>query len=326
MTTNDESSLDEQAKEDNDQNDTHEAKLFCNHCQQKIGMSFRQVEQFFNAGAQTNTKHLAASESNKRMRKLVAAPEGVRPRVHETEDTVATVRRNNDQHGKRGHQHDDQDGKQARPHPSQEEDADGDRNDHHESTKIRLLEQKDADHHHGARHRQEGLLQIMHVRHLAHRIVGGVQHGEQLHQFGRLQIRHAERQPATRAIDVTSNARNQYQRQQYETGDEEPGRHLLPGRERHLEGEPSGHQPDGQEYAVADEIIGRMVSGKTPSLSNGNRRRIDHHHADQQQNQTAPQEGQIHFGGHPAGSVERGQHQTASLSRSRTALMNTSAR
>ena len=163
------------------------------------------------------------------MRKLITATKGIRPWIHESEDAVSPVGRNNDQHGKSDNQHDNQDGKQTGAHAAQEENADGDRNDDDESSEIRLLEQQHANRNHGPGHRQECLFQVMHVRHLAYRVVGGIQHGEQLHQLGRLQIDDAERQPAARAIDFATDTRNQHQCQQHEAGDKKPGRQMLPG-------------------------------------------------------------------------------------------------
>lgn len=67
------------------------------------------------------------------------------------------------------------------------------------------LEQQDADRDHCPSHRQKCFLQVVHMRHLAHRVVG-VEHGEQFHQFGGLQVGDTHRQPTARAIDVTANA------------------------------------------------------------------------------------------------------------------------
>jgi hypothetical protein len=76
--------------------------------------------------------------------------------------------------------------------------------------------------------------------HLAHRVVGGVEHGKQLHQFRRLQVGDAERQPAAGAIDVAADTGNQHQREQHDAGHEQPRRVALPGDQRHLEGDGSG--------------------------------------------------------------------------------------
>jgi hypothetical protein len=164
------------------------------------------------------------------VRKLIAAPEGVRPRVHETKNAVTPVRGEDDQRGESGTQHDDQYDEQARPHAAEKENAHGDRDDHHESAKVRFLEQQDADGDHRARQRQKGLLQIVHVRHLARRVVGGIEDGKQLHQLGGLQVGDAQRQPAARTIDLATDTGNQHQRQQHEATDEQPRRPALPGR------------------------------------------------------------------------------------------------
>ena len=288
-------------------------------------MGFGQVEQFFDAGPEADAEKFATPEGNQRMRKLVAAPESIRPRVHEAENSVAPIGRNNDQHGKGNQQQDDEDGEQARTHATEEKDAHGHRDDHHESAEIRFLEQQDADRHHRRCQRQESFFQVVHVRHLAHRIVGGIKHDEQLHQFRRLQIGKAERQPAARAIDVAPDPRNQHQRQQDDATDKQPGRELLPVRHRHLEGCRGRHQTNGQKDAMTYQEIRRIVAGKTPALGNGDGSGIDHHHAQHEQKQTAPQQGQVDLGRHPAGGVE-GRDHPASLSSACTMLMNASAR
>ena len=259
------------------------------------------------------------------MRKLVAAPESIRPRVHEAENSVAPIGRNNDQHGKGNQQQDDEDGEQARTHPAEEKDAHGHRDDHHERPEIRFLEQQDADRHHRCRQRHEGFFQVVHVRHLAHRVIGGIKHDEQLHQLRRLQVGKAEGQPTARAIDVAPDARHQHQSQQDDPADKQPGRELLPGHHRHLEGRRGRHQPDGQKNAMTYQEVGRIVPGKTPALGNGDGSGINHHHAQHEQEQAAPQQGQIDFGRHPAGGVE-GRNHPASLSSACTMSMNASAR
>ena len=167
--------LDHQAEQHDDDDDAGEAQLFGDHREQKIGMRFGQVEEFFDTGTKADAEQFAATEGDQRMRQLIAATEGVvRPRVHEAEDAIAPVGRDDDQRGEGGDQNEDQDGEQPRAHAAEEQDADGDRNDHHEGTEVGFLEQQHADHHHRPGHRQEGLAQLMHVRHLAHRVIGGV--------------------------------------------------------------------------------------------------------------------------------------------------------
>ncbi len=86
--------------------------------------------------------------------------------------------------------------------------------DHHEGAEVGLAQQQAADHQHHHRHRQEAALEAAHVGELAHRVVGGVEHGEELHQLGGLKVDRPERQPAPRAVDLAADARNQHDHQQ----------------------------------------------------------------------------------------------------------------
>jgi hypothetical protein len=204
------------------------------------------------------------------VRELIATPEGIGPRVHETENAVAPIRRDDDEYREGAEQQHDQHRKQARAHAAEEKDADGDRDDDHEGTEVRFLEQQDADEDHGTGHRQEGFLQVVHHRHLAHRIVGGIKHGEEFHQLRGLQVGNAQRQPTARAIDFAAEAGNQHHDQQHHPGHEQPRRKLLPGRQRHLESDCGGDDADAQEDGVTHQEIGRLVAGEFASLGDGN--------------------------------------------------------
>ena len=83
-------------------------------------MRLGQVEQLFDASSQAHSEQFPAPERNQRVRQLVAPSERIRPGVHEAEDTVAAIRRHNDQDGECRDQHDNQDGKQPGTHAAQE--------------------------------------------------------------------------------------------------------------------------------------------------------------------------------------------------------------
>ena len=56
-----------------------------------------------------------------------------------------------------------------------------------------------------------------------------------------------------RATDIATEAGDQHHHQQYDTGDEQPRRHLLPGGQRHLEGDGGGNDADAEEDRMADQ-------------------------------------------------------------------------
>jgi hypothetical protein len=119
---------------------------------------------------------------------------------------------------------------------------------------------------HGAGHRQEGLFQIVHVRHLAHRVVGGVEHGEQFHQLRRLQVGEAERQPAARAIDVAADTGNQHQRSAARRRPRTAtARSCCQADSGTWKATAGGDQADAQEDAMAHQVIGRLMAGEAPA-------------------------------------------------------------
>jgi hypothetical protein len=194
-------------------------------------------------------------------------------------------------------------------------------------TEIGFLEQQHANRDHRAGHRQERFLQIVHVRHLAYRVVGGVEHGKQFHQLGRLQIGDAHRQPAARPVDIATDTRNQDQREQNEPADKQPGEQAVarwsraPGRSIRQRSSRS-HQENG----MAHQKVGRMITGHVfrprqwPSMPSR-----------PSPCRTAAESGcstikcQIDLCGQARG-VESSQHQAASLSTRATDRRMTSAR
>jgi hypothetical protein len=184
-------------------------------------MRFRQVEQLFDAGAEADAEQLAAPEGDQRMRQLVAAAVGIGPRVHETEDPVAAVGRDDDQHGEGDQQPTISRTNRRALRPPRKRMPMAIEMMTTKAPKSGSLSSRMPTNDHRAEHRQEGLLEIVHDVDLAHRVVGGVEHGKQLHQLGRLQIGETKRQPAASAIDVLADAGNQHQRQQHDAGHEQ---------------------------------------------------------------------------------------------------------
>jgi hypothetical protein len=87
---------------------------------------------------------------------------------------------------------------------------------------------------------RKSFLEIMHVRHLAHRVVGRVEDGAKFHQLGRLQVDDAKRKPTLRAVDLAAHTGNQHQGQEQAAADEEPRGPLLPTGHRHLKSDGGG--------------------------------------------------------------------------------------
>ena len=289
-------------------------------------MRFRQIEQLFNARPEPDAKQFASAKSNERMRELIASPEGISPGVHEAKNTVPAIGRGNDHHRKSNEQHHDQHRKQSGPHSAQEQNTHGDRDDHHEGPEVRLLEQQHAHHHHRPGHGQEGFFQIVHVRHLAHRVIRRIEHNKKFHHFGRLQAHWPNRKPAASPIHIAPDPGHEDKHKHHAAGHEQPRRHRLPARQGHLEGHSGSNQPDGKKNGMPQQVVRRIVSGHATRFGNRDRRRVDHHHADQEQKEPAPQQSQIDLGWEPARHVQTGHHQPRSSCSSRTAATKTSAR
>ena len=154
------------------------------------------------------------------MRQLVALAIRISPRIHETDHPLHAVRRKHDERQKRGQQHHQQTGKQLPVHAAQKQNAHRDHGNHRERTEVGFLEQQRAGNKHHREHRQKTFGQTVHQCGLAHRVIGGVEHREHLHQLRRLQIDDHQRQPAPRAVHFASDAGHQHQRQQHQTDNE----------------------------------------------------------------------------------------------------------
>ena len=123
----------------------------------------------------------------------------------------------------------------------------------------------------------------MNERGLAHRIACRIQHDGKLHELRRLNIDDAERQPPPRAVDRPPDAGNQYGHKQRKAKHESPRRDTLPSLDRHLERDQRSDESDGDEQAVPNEEIPRVIAGVRARLRHRNRGGVDHHEADGQQ-------------------------------------------
>jgi len=293
----DQEGLDDQPGEQADHHrDADETEFLCDDGEQEVGVRLGQVEQFFDAAAQPQAQPFAAAEGDQRVRQLVALAVRVGERIHEAEDALHPVWRGKDQQHKADHQHHDQPGKQLPVEPAQKQNAHGDRNNHHKGAEVRLAQQQGASQHHHRSHRQEALLEVVHEGGLARGVVGGVQHGEKLHQFGGLQVGEAERDPAAAAIDLAPDSGDQHHHQQQQAGEKQVGRGLLPHPHRHLEGGHAGAHAKGDEQALAQQIVFAVVAGVAGRFGNRERGGIHHHQAEREQAERQPQQAEVELG------------------------------
>ena len=290
----DEKGLDDEPGEQADHHhDADEAELFGDDGEQEVGMRLGQIEKLLHAAAQPQPQPFAATESDQRMRQLVTLAVRVGERIHEAEHALQAVRRRPDENDEADQQHHHQPGEHPPVESAEEQDAHGDRHDHHEGAEVGFAQQQAAGQDHHCRHRQEALLEVVHERSLARGVVGGVEHGEEFHQLGRLQVGEAERDPAAAAVHFTADPGDQHHHQQQQAGEEEVGRGLLPDAHRYLEGSHGEGETDADEDRLADEVELAVVPGVPGRLGGGNRGRIDHHQTDRQQGERQPQQAEV---------------------------------
>ena len=225
-------------------------------------MRFGQIEQLLDARAEPRAQPFAATECDQRMRELIALAERIRPRIEERGDPLHPIGRRHDQRGERGGQQHEQRRKQARRKSAEKEHAECDAAGDEERAEVGLAQQQVADDQHRAEHRQESLLDALHVGRLAHRVVRGVEHREQLHDFRRLQIEARERNPATAAVDVLSDSWNQHQHEQHDANEEQPRREALPKAKRHLDNGRRKCDPEDDEDAVSRKEVRAAITGE----------------------------------------------------------------
>ncbi len=271
-------------------------------------MRLGEIEELLDARAQTHAEPLAAAERDQGVRKLVAAAERIRPGIHEAENSLHAIGRGQDQACEARRHHQEEPREPSTVHAAQEEDRGGDRRDHDEGAEVRLAQKQPADHEHHAEHGEKSPLETMHERELAHGVVGGVKDDEQLHEFGGLQVRKTEREPAPRAVDLASQSRNEQQDEKRDAEHEQPRRRPLPQPHGHLEHEHAGHHARGEEQRMPLEEVPGLPFGELARLGQRDRGRIHHNHAESEQQERRPQHTGVVFGGQRAARANASQH------------------
>ena len=295
-------------KQHDEREHAHQAKLFADDSQQKVGVRLGQPVELFNAAAQPHAKDFPTPDGNERMRKLVTLAQRVlfAERVEVGKHALAPPGRTGDHDGEGRDQHARNQEEHARIDAAQEQDAHGDHRHHHEGAHVRLGQQQHTHNGHGGAHGQHGAKEALFHIHLAHHVVGRIhQHGK-LGQLRGLEVHDAQRQPAPRTIDHNAHMRDQHRHQQDDGDHEQPGRHTLPGGHGHLERQQRHYKTDNQRTRVKHEEVGGRDLAKTGVVRHGNRRRIHHDQPPGQQRHHHPQQGLVktqHGGGRAAGGA-----------------------
>ncbi|KAG1446896.1 hypothetical protein G6F57_017203 [Rhizopus arrhizus] len=262
LTADIKTAIDDDGEQRNHRHHAHKAQVFAHHRHQEVGVVFV-------------------------------------PGIQIGEQARPTPRRQPDQHQEGADQHGQQAAEVLAVDTAQEQDADGDRHDHHEGAQVGLQQQQHA--HAGQResHRQEAPGERLHVFLLAHGVVGSVEQRGQLHQFGRLEVQGTQGNPAVGTIDLTADAGDQHRDQQDHRHHEQRHGHALPDADRDRQHHGPGKQPGADEQAVADHEVVAPVGRVTRAVGQRDRRRIHHQQAKQQQRRRRDDQRQIevaHFG------------------------------
>ena len=305
-------------------------------------MRLRKVVQLLDRAAEPDPEPLAPPERDQRVRQLVALAERVGERIEVGEDAVTAPGRQRDQQPEGGQRDHHEAREEAAVDPAQEQHAHRDRRDHDERPEVGLEQQQRPDHGHRRAHRQEALAEALHVVLLAHRVVGHVEHDEQLHQLRGLQVEDVQRQPAPRPVDELADAGDEHQHQQREPHHEQRRSPLLPDPHRHAERHRGQPPAERDREHVADQEVRRLVIGEARRVGQRDRRGIDHHQPEEQQRRDHPHQRDVdrvaadrgsrtHPGARGAPSAEAGQAKAQhgsppSSASSRTATTKASAR
>jgi hypothetical protein len=314
--------------EEEEQQDHHEhageAQLLGDHREQEIGVRFRQVEELLDARAQSHAGPFAAPERDERVRELVALAVRVRPRIHEAEDALQPVGRRDDEDAERDREQSREAREDSPVEAAEKEDRHGDRGHHHQRAEVRLAQQQRGDQRHHREHRQEALLEVVHERGLAHRVVRRIEHDEELHQLRGLEPGDAERNPAPSAVHLAADAGDQHDHEERGAQHEEPRRRALPQPYRHAEERDSERDAHRHVNGMASEEIAGAKTGEALGFRHRDRRRVHHHEPDAGEQRRGPDERGIE-GGFAARRVV--EHQGPSRSAmARAASANTSPR
>ncbi|MNS49803.1 hypothetical protein D3C72_824320 [compost metagenome] len=297
-------------------------------------MRFGKVMELLDACAQAHPQPFSTAQRDQRVRKLIGAAVGVVfvPGIQVREQARAAPGRQPDQHQERTHQHRQQAAEVLAVDAAQEQDADGDGHDHHEGAQVGLQQQQHAHAGQRDRHRQEAARKRLHVLLLAHGVIGGVEQGGQLHQFGRLEIQRTQRDPAVRAVDFAADAGDQHGDQQDDRHHEQRHRHPLPDSDGNRQDHGGADQPDAHEYRMADHEVIAAIGRVARAVGQRDRRRIHHQQAQQQQRRRRDDQRQIEvahlgtagpYGIDAGGEIGDQAHATSPRSRARSSTSST---
>ena len=285
-------------------------------------MRLGQVMELLDARAEAHAEPLAPPEGDERVRELVAAAESIGPGIHVAEDAVHAIRRGEHEHGEAAKQH----GKERREVPSvhaaQKEHRERARGNHDERAEVGLAQEQPGHDQHHREHGQQAPLEALQHAMLAHGVIGGIEHGGELHQLGGLHAHDRQREPPPRAVYFTTNAGDQHRDEQRHAGEEKQRRRLLPVSCRHEEHHQRPGERHGEEHAVAHQEPRRAVAGVAVLLRRRNRRGVDHHQPGRREKQSGPGKRTVVFGGR---GVARG-HEGLAHGSARTAAANASPR
>ncbi|MCY1508967.1 hypothetical protein D9M68_432940 [compost metagenome] len=268
------------------------------------------------------------------MRQLIGAAVGVVfvPGIQVGEQARAAPRRQPDEHQEGADQHRQQAAEVLAVDAAQEQDADGDRHDHHEGAQVGLQQQQHA--HAGQRdgHGQKTPGECLHVLLFAHRVVGGVEQRGQLHQLGRLEIERPQRNPTVRAIHLAADAGDQHGHQQYDRQHEHRHRHALPDADGDRQHHGRADQAGADEQPMADDEIVAPIGRIARAVGERDRCRIHHQQAEQQQRRRRDDQRQIEvahagtagpYGVDAGGEIGDQAHATSPRSRAKSSTSST---
>ena len=142
-------------------------------------MRLGQPVQLFHAAAQADTKNLATTNSNQRMRELVALAQCVvlGPGVEVSKNTRPPVVVKSNHQRKRPQQNAGDQKEHAGVDAAQKQDAHGDDRNDHKGAHVGFGQQQAAHDAHGGGHGPHGANEVLFEFNLAHHIACGVQHG-----------------------------------------------------------------------------------------------------------------------------------------------------
>ncbi len=130
---------------------------------------------------------------------------------------------------------------------AQPDHAAGDRQDQRRRTEVRLHQQDGGDQAGHAQRLEQGRPAVADLVAVAHQVAGEPDDQHHLHRLHHLELRHAQVDPALRAVDGMADARQEHRQQQHQAAQQQPLAVLLD----QLQFEP--HHGPGQDHAQRQE-------------------------------------------------------------------------